>query len=294
MEFPRIRYRDFEGKETTMIPKEFSVEGKAAIVTGAGRGIGRAIATTLAEAGADVAVISRTGAQIEETARMIEKLGRKALPVQLDVSKEEQVGKGVERVLSAFGRVDILCSNAGIFLTRPVAISPDDRIPGADLAGNDANKPIRLEEWRKVLDTNLTAALLFARAVGPHMMKQRKGKVVITSSTAGDEGQNFLSAYCVSKAGLNSLTRCLASEWGQFNITVNAIAPGMIRTDMIKPFEADPAIIDHSISLVPLGRLGEPREVALLALFLASEASSYISGQVFTIDGGARGRGTGI
>jgi NAD(P)-dependent dehydrogenase (short-subunit alcohol dehydrogenase family) len=277
-----------------MIPKEFSVEGKAAIVTGAGRGIGRAIATTLAEAGADVAVISRTGAQIEETARMIEKLGRRALPLQLDVSKEEQVGEGVERVLSAFGRVDILCSNAGIFMTRPVAISLDEQIPGADLAGNEANTPIQLEDWWKVLDTNLTAALLFARAVGPHMMKQRKGKVVITSSTAGDEGQNFLAAYCVSKAGLNSLTRCLASEWGQFNITVNAIAPGMIRTDMIKPFEADPAIINHSISLVPLGRLGEPREVALLALFLASEASSYISGQVFTIDGGARGRGTGI
>jgi len=277
-----------------MIPTEFGVEGKAAIVTGAGRGIGRAIATTLAEGGADVAVISRTGAQIEETARMIEKLGRRALPLQLDVSKEEQVGEGVERVLSAFGKVDILCSNAGIFMTRPVAISPEEEIPGADLAADEANTPIQLEDWRKVLDTNLTAALLFARAVGPHMMKQKRGKVVITSSTAADEGQSYLSAYCVSKAGLNSLTRCLASEWGQFNITVNAIAPGMIRTDMIKPFEADPAIIDHSISLVPLGRLGEPREVALLALFLASDASSYISGQVFTIDGGARGRGTGI
>ena len=277
-----------------MIPQEFSVEGKAAIVTGAGRGIGRAIATTLAEAGADVAVISRTRAQIEETAHAIEKLGRKALALRLDVSREEQVEQGVKQVVAAFGRVDILCSNAGIFLTRPVAVSPDELIPGADLAGDEASKPIRLEDWRKVLDTNLTAALLFARAVGPHMIRQRKGKVVITSSTAGEEGQNFLSAYCVSKAGLNSLTRCLASEWGQFNITVNAIAPGMIRTDMIKPFEADPAIISHSISLVPLGRLGEPREVALLALFLASDASSYISGQVFTVDGGARGRGTGI
>jgi NAD(P)-dependent dehydrogenase (short-subunit alcohol dehydrogenase family) len=277
-----------------MIPNEFSVEGKAAIVTGAGRGIGRAIATTLAEAGADVAVISRTRKQLEETARTIEKLGRRALPLQVDVSSEEQVNEGVRRVLSAFGRIDILCSNAGIFLTKPVAVSPDEKIPGSDLAGEESNAPLELADWRKVLDTNLTGAFFFASAVGPHMMKQKKGKVVITSSTAGDEGQNFLSAYCVSKAGLNSLTRCLASEWGQFNITVNAIAPGMIRTDMIKPFEADPAIIDHSISLVPLGRLGEPREVALLALFLASPASDYISGQVFTIDGGARGRGTGI
>ena len=277
-----------------MIPREFGLEGKVAIVTGAGRGIGRAIATTLAEAGADVAVVSRTGAQIEETAHMIEKLGRKSLPVRLDVSIEEQVNDGVRRVLSAFGKVDILCSNAGIFMTKPVAVPAGDKIAGWELSGDNADTPIELEDWRRVLDTNLTAALLFARAVGPHMMKQKKGKVVITSSTASFEGQNFLSAYCVSKAGLNSLARCLCSEWGQFNITVNAIAPGMIRTDMIKPFEADPAIINHSISLVPLGRLGEPREVALLALFLASEASDYISGQVFTIDGGARGRGTGI
>ena len=277
-----------------MIPNAFSLEGKVAIVTGAGRGIGRAMATTLAEAGADVAVISRTSAQIEETARNIEKLGRKALAVQLDVSSEEQVNEGVERVISAFGKVDILCSNAGILMTKPVAVSPSDKITGWELSGDNWDKPVRLEDWRRVLDTNLTGAFFFARAVGPHMMKQRKGKVVITSSTASFEGQNFLSAYCVSKAGLNSLTRCLASEWGQFNITVNAIAPGMIRTDMIKPFEADPAIINATLGLIPLGRLGEPREVALLALFLASEASDYISGQVFTIDGGARGRGTGI
>ncbi len=277
-----------------MIPHEFSVEGKVAIVTGAGRGIGRAMATTLAEAGADVAVISRTRAQIEETARMIEKTGRKALAVPLDVTREEQVNEGVEQVLSAFGTVDILCSNAGIFMTKPIAVLPGDKITGWELSASTSDTPVQLEDWRKVLDTNLTGAFFFARAVGPHMMKQKKGKVVITSSTAGDEGQSSLSAYCVSKAGLNSLTRCLASEWGPYNITVNAIAPGMIKTDMIKPFEADPAIIDHSISLVPLGRLGEPREVALLALFLASGASDYISGQVFTIDGGARGRGTGI
>jgi NAD(P)-dependent dehydrogenase (short-subunit alcohol dehydrogenase family) len=277
-----------------MIPKEFSVDGKAAIVTGAGRGIGRAIATTLAEAGADVAVISRTRAQVEETAHMIEKLGRKALPLQLDVSSEGQVNEGVQRVLSTFGKIDILCSNAGIFMTKPVAVSPDDKITGWELSGDNADKPMQLEDWRRVIDTNLTGAFFFARAAGPHLMKQRRGKVVITSSTAGDEGQSFLSAYCVSKAGLNSLTRCLASEWGPFNITVNAIAPGMIRTDMIKPFEADPGIINHTLSLIPLGRLGEPREVALLALFLSSEASDYISGQVFTIDGGARGRGTGI
>jgi 3-hydroxybutyrate dehydrogenase len=131
---------------------------------------------------------------------MIEKLGRRALPVQLDVSSEDQVNEGVRRVLSEFGKIDILCSNAGIFMTKPVAVPAGDKIAGWELSGDNSDKPIELADWRRVLDTNLTAALLFARAAGPHMMKQKKGKVVITSSTASFEGQNFLSAYCVSKA----------------------------------------------------------------------------------------------
>jgi NAD(P)-dependent dehydrogenase (short-subunit alcohol dehydrogenase family) len=274
--------------------EEFSVEDKVAVVTGAGRGIGRAIALTLAEAGADVAVMARTAEQIEETAERITKLGRRALPVSIDVSSEQQVQAGVGKVLSEFGRVDILCNNAGIFETGPVAVLPGEKIEGWELTEGNWKEPLPTERWNRVLDTNLKAAFYFAQAVGPDMMKRKRGKVVIVSSTAGDEGQNFLAAYCVSKAGLNSLTRCLASEWGQYNITVNAIAPGMIRTDMIEPFLKEEKLIQESVGLVPLGRLGEPREVALLALFLSSSASDYISGQVFTIDGGARGRGTGI
>ncbi len=279
-----------------MIPKEFGVEGKTAIVTGAGGGIGTAIATVLAEAGADVAVLDIALAKAEETAHAIEKLGRKALPLKVDVSSDEQVRATVDKVVSHFGTVDILCSNAGIFLTKPVAVAPggEGTIANRELAGENAEAPLELADWQRVLGINLNAAFYFARAVGPHMMRQKKGKVVFTSSTAGDEGQSTLAAYCVSKGGLNSLTRVLCSEWGPYNITVNAIAPGMVRTDMIKQFEADPAVINHSISLVPLGRLGTPREVALLVLFLSSDASSYLSGQVFTIDGGARGRGTGI
>jgi NAD(P)-dependent dehydrogenase (short-subunit alcohol dehydrogenase family) len=279
-----------------MIPREFGVEGKTAIVTGAGGGIGTAIATVLAEAGADVAVLDIALARAEETAHAIEKLGRRALPLKVDVSSDEQVRATVEKVVSHFGTVDILCSNAGIFLTRPVAVAPggEGTIANRELAGENAETPLELADWQKVLGINLNAAFYFARAVGPHMMRQKKGKVVFTSSTAGDEGQSTLAAYCVSKGGLNSLTRVLCSEWGPYNITVNAIAPGMVRTNMIKQFEADPAVINHSISLVPLGRLGTPREVALLVLFLSSDASSYLSGQVFTIDGGARGRGTGI
>jgi NAD(P)-dependent dehydrogenase (short-subunit alcohol dehydrogenase family) len=277
-----------------MVLDNFSATDKVALVTGAGRGIGRAIALVLAEAGADVAVFSRTKEQIEETAQHIHKLGRKALPIVLDVSKEDQVKGGVDRALSEFGRIDILCNNAGIFKTGPVAVLPGEKIEGWELTEGNWKKPLPTEHWYEVLDTNLAAAFYFSQAVGPHMMKQKKGKVVIVSSTAAEEGQNFLSAYCVSKAGLNSLTRCLASEWGQYNITVNAIAPGMIKTDMIKPFEKEEKIIQETLGLIPLGRLGEAREVALLALFLCSGASDYISGQIFTIDGGARGRGTGI
>ncbi len=279
-----------------MVPREFSVEGRKAIVTGAAGGMGTAIATVLAEAGADVAVLDLDLARVEQTAHVVEKLGRKALPLAVDVSNNDQVRAAVDTIVARFGTVDILCSNAGIFLTKPVAVAPgvEGELANRALAGENAETPLELADWQKVLGINLNAAFYFARAVGPHMMKQKRGKVVITSSTAGDEGQSTLAAYCVSKAGLNSLTRVLCSEWGPYNVTVNAIAPGMIRTPMIKPFEADPAVINHSISLVPLGRLGTPREVALLALFLASDASSYISGQVFTIDGGARGRGTGI
>jgi len=277
-----------------MIPKEFSVEGKRALVTGAGRGIGRAIALLLAEAGADVAVVARTEDQVEETAHQVRVLGRKSISLQIDVSVYDEVEKCVGTVVSELGGIDILCSNAGILLKNPVACVGNRKIVGWELTDGKWNRPLSLEDWQRVMDTNLSASFFFARAVGPLMMEQGKGKVVITSSTAGDEGQNFLSAYCVSKAGLNGLTRCLASEWGQFNITVNAVSPGMISTDMAKAVEDDPDAKQSVIDLVPLGRFGEPRDVALLVLFLASEASDYISGQVFTIDGGARGRGTGI
>jgi 2-deoxy-D-gluconate 3-dehydrogenase len=273
---------------------EFSLQGKRALVTGAGRGIGRAVAIALAEAGADVGVAARSREQIEETAHQVEQLGGRAVAIRMDVSREEQVRDGVQRAVSELGGIDILCSNAGILMRHPVAVSGSRKIDGWELAGERWNEPLPVEEWHQVLETNLSAAFYLARAVGPHMIGQGYGKVVIVSSTAGDEGQNFLASYCVSKGGLNSLTRVLASEWGKFNITVNAVAPGMIRTDMARPVEEDPELLREVIGLVPLGRMGEPRDVALLVLFLSSAASDYISGQVFTIDGGAKGRGTGI
>lgn len=277
-----------------MIAEEYRVEGKVAIVTGAGRGIGKAIALALAEAGVDMTVISRTAKQIQETGQEVHNLGRKVLAMPMDVIQEDQVKKAVEQTISQFGRIDILCNNAGVVLFKPVAVLPGVRLPEWETAGDNWDKPCTLEDWHRIIDNNLTSAFLFAQAVGPHMMRQKKGKVVITSATGAEQGFPYLSAYCVSKAGLSELTRCLAAEWGPFNINVNAIAPGMIRTSMIQPWIQDDKMTKDLLKRIPLGRLGEPRDIALLVLFLVSEASDYISGQVFTIDGGAVGQGCGI
>jgi len=274
-----------------MITQEYRVDGKVAIVTGAGRGIGKAIALTLAEAGADITVVDIATELIEQTAEDIRKLGRKALVISADVTKEEQVKKAVERTISQFGKIDILANNAGIAIRKPVALLPGTKMSGW---GGVYDEPQTLEEWRRVMDINLTSAFLFAQAVGPHMMKQKQGKVINTSSTCADEGLPCLSAYSASKAGLSTFTRCLASEWGPFNINVNAVAPGIIVTDMTAAHFNDPKNTEALLGRIPLGRLGKPRDVALLVLFLAAEASDYVTGQVFTVDGGAMGRGTGI
>lgn len=277
-----------------MIANEYRVDGKVAIVTGGGRGIGKAIALVLAEAGADVAVAARSRDQIEQTAEEIRKLQRRALAIPTDVSNEEQVKELVDKVISEFSKIDILCNSAGILLFKPVAVLPGVKLPGWESAGDDWDKPQTLEDWDKVLDTNLTSAFLLAQAVGPHMIKQRKGKVINISSNGAEQGISYNSAYNVSKAGVSAFTRCLASEWGPFNINVNAIAPGLTNTVMIKPLITDPKMMKDKLEKTPLGRLGEPREVALLALFLASSASNFITGQIFTIDGGVMGRGPDI
>ncbi len=274
--------------------KDFSIEDKVAIVTGAGRGIGKAISLTLAEAGADIVLVARTTKQIEQTAEEICKLGRNALAITTDVTQEEQVKRAVKQTISKFGKIDILCNNAGIIMAKPITFITGERVQGWEVTEGNWNKALTLEDWHQVIDTNLTSAFLFAQAVGPYMIKQKKGKIVNTSSTGAEEGTNYFSTYCVSKAGLSALTRCLASEWGQFNINVNAIAPGLINTSMIASMVEDLNIRKAALDLIPLGRLGEARDVALLVLFLVSEASDYISGQIFIIDGGAMGRGLGI
>lgn len=279
-----------------MIPKEYSIEGKVALVTGAGRGIGKSIALTLAEAGADVTVAARTVKQIEQTAGEIRQLGRKALAVPTDVTKANEVKRVVEQTVSQFGKIDILVNNAGIDILKPIAFVPEMKKmkPPEWKVADSWDTPLTEEEWHQVIDTNLTSAFLFAQAVAPHMLKQRKGKVINISSNSADLAPPYFSAYCVSKAGLSMLTRCLAIEWAPFHICVNAIGPGDIRTELNARVFDQPEMKEFMLASIPLRRFGETREVALLVLFLASEASNYITGQTIFMDGGQVARGRGI
>lgn len=279
-----------------MIPKEYSVEGKVAIVTGGGRGIGKSIALTLAEAGADVTVAARTVKQIEGIADEVRQLGRKALAVPTDVTKADEVKRVVEQTVSQFGKIDILVNNAGIDILKPIAFVPEmKRLKPPEWKVADSwDTPLTEAEWHQVIDTNLTSAFLFAQAVAPHMLRQRKGKVINISSNSADLAPPYFSAYCVSKAGLSMLTRCLAIEWAPFNICVNAIGPGDIRTELNANVFDQPEMKEFMLASIPLRRFGETRDVALLALYLASEASNFMTGQTLYIDGGQLARGRGI
>ncbi|MBA7485330.1 2-dehydro-3-deoxy-D-gluconate 5-dehydrogenase [subsurface metagenome] len=272
---------------------EYSLENKVAIITGAGRGIGKGIALTLAEAGVDITVAARTREQIEQTAEEIRKLGRRALVVPADVTKKDQVANVVEQTVSHLGRIDILVNNAGIITLKPISFVPGMKLEGWQVA-DSWDTPLTEEEWHQVLDTNLTSAFLFAQAVGPHMLKQRQGKIINISSNSADLAPPYFSAYCASKAGLSMFTRCLATEWAPYNICVNAIGPGSVLTELSAPVLSDPERNKFILEKIPLGRVGETREIGLLVVYLASDASNWVTGQTFFIDGGQLSRGNGF
>jgi len=273
--------------------KEYSLDGKTAIVTGAGRGIGKGIALTLAEAGVDVTVAARTVEQIEQTAEEIRKLGRRALVVPADVTKKDQVENVVEQTISHFGKIDILVNNAGMVLLKPVAFVPGMKLEGWYVA-DSWDTPLTEEEWHQVLNTNLTSAFLFAQAVAPHMLRQKKGKIINISSNSADLAPPYFSAYCASKAGLSMFTRCLAIEWAPYNVCVNAIGPGSVLTELSAPVLSDPERKKFILERIPIGRVGETREIGLLVVYLASDASNWVTGQTFYIDGGQLSRGNGF
>ncbi|MFC2063251.1 SDR family NAD(P)-dependent oxidoreductase [Chloroflexota bacterium] len=274
--------------------KSTNLYGKTAIITGSGRGIGKAIALTLAKAGANIAVADLLVEEAKKTVQEIENASGKAITIVVDVTKEEQVKNAVAQTVEAFGDIDILVNNAGISDgMRPVAFVPDTKFMGWELSGDAWNKPINLEWWHKVLDTNFTSVFLFSQAVAPYMLKKKKGKIINISSTSADLGTPYHSIYCASKAAVSAFTRCLASEWAPYNICVNAIGPGSTETEITKAYLKNPVFEMAILDSIPKGRMAEPQEIAELALFLASEASDFITGQTIFIDGGQIGHGAG-
>jgi len=268
-----------------MIPREYNIEGKVAIVTGGGRGIGKAIALVFAEAGVDVVVAARTVEQIEGTAKEIRGLGQRALAVSTDVTKADQVENMVKKAISEFGKIDILVNDVGASYAKQLIPLPGVKLPGWEEVG-DLNTPMSEEEWHHTMNTNLTSVFLCTRAVGPYMIEQRRGKVINISSVNADMGLPYWISCNTSKAGVSMFTRCLALEWAPFNINVNAIGPGDFPTSLTTKIHNDPQLKEQMLRCIPLGRTGNVRDLGLLALYLASDASNYMTGQTIYLDGG--------
>ena len=250
-----------------MDTSKWSLEGKVALVTGGSRGIGRAIALTFADAGANVAVTARKLPDLEEVAKEIGAKGRKGLAIASHVAKIEDSRNLVAKVKQEFGRIDILVNNAG---TNPYF-----------------GPLMNAEEWAwdVTMNVNLKGPFLLSQMVARMMREQGGGNIINTASMAGLIPSN-LNIYSVTKAGLIMLTQVMAKEWGQYNIRVNAIAPGVIETRLSEALWKEPAIGEAAAKSTPLGRRGVPEDIAGTALYLASEASSYITGVTIMIDGG--------
>jgi 3-oxoacyl-[acyl-carrier protein] reductase len=241
------------------------LENQIAVVTGAGRGIGRAIALKFASEGADVVCVSRTAENSEKVAGEVRALGRKAWALAVDVSDTAAVSAAAEKILADCGKIDILVNNAGV--TRD----------GLLMRMSDA-------DWDAVLNTNLKGAFLFTKALTRSFVKQRSGRIINVASIIGLIGNAGQANYAASKAGLIGFTQSVAKELGSRNITVNALAPGFIETDMTAALSAE--LKAELLKKIPLNSLGQPEDIANAALFLASPGARYITGQVLTVDGG--------
>lgn len=247
-----------------MILNQFSLEGKIAIITGAGRGLGRAMSLRFAACGADIFGASRTVAQLEETAAEVAKLGRKFAFKPTDVSRSDQVNAMVQAALTEFGQIDILVNNAGI---------------GEDSFGKNIEQ-ISDDDWRTGIDVNLSSQFFAARAVIPHMVKRKRGKIINVASGYGLRGGKHNYMYACSKGAILQLTRSLALTYADDNIQTNCIVPGIFPHNeaMMRFFKGG--------KFIPIGRAGQDDDVGPLAVFLASEASNHINGELLIIDGG--------
>lgn len=255
-----------ERKESTL--DKFRLEEKIALVTGGSRGIGRSIALALAEAGADVVIASRKLPDLEAVAQEITQMGRKALPVAANVRQLPEIDHLVKQAVDEFGRIDILVNNAGTNVVYDSVFNIDEKA------------------WDIIMGLNLKGYFFLSQAVGKIMRDKGGGSIINTASETGIRPGVGMGVYSISKAGVMMLTKVLAQEWGQYNIRANAIAPGVIKTRLSTALQTNPVIREKTEDSTALGRIAEPEEIAGAALFLASDASSYMTGQILVLDGG--------
>jgi NAD(P)-dependent dehydrogenase (short-subunit alcohol dehydrogenase family) len=249
---------------------KFRLDNKVAIITGAGQGIGRGIALAMAQAGADIVVAELNTATGEDTAAAVRDIGRRALAVPTDVRDIDQVTNMRDKALETFGKIDILVNNAG----------------GDTGVGHGNVIEMSMEQWRKPMELNLESIFICCRVIGEVMVRQRSGSAINISSGNSLGPTPGGSSTGVAKAGVNHLTRTLAAEWGPYNVRANVILPGLIATPLTGGLDEDDPRRQDTLNQIPLGRTGIPEDIAYPAVFLASDAAAYISGQLIYIAGG--------
>ena len=251
-----------------MILEKFSLKGKSGIVTGAGSGIGKGMATGLVQAGAELVIAGRNLEKLEAAAEEMRQFGGPVIPAQADISKMEDIKGLVDRAVKEFEKIDFLFNNAGIIR----------RNPSEDFLEKD---------WDEVIDINLKGPFFLAQAVARVMISQeRKGKIINTSSLIAVQGGKRVPAYAASKGGLAQVTKSMANDWAKYDILVNAIGPGWVSTELTEPLRQDKERFTEITGRIPLGRWADPEDLAGAAVFLASDASNYITGQTIFVDGG--------
>ncbi len=245
----------------------FDLSGKVAMVTGASRGLGQYLARALARAGADLVITSRSLDSLEEFSAEIETIGRRALPLALDVRDYQSIQDSVEAAFGHYGRIDILVNNAGCNVRKPAV-------------------DVGWEDWNLVLDTNLRGGFFVAQAVARKMIPVRYGRIINIGSVTTVAGYAGITPYCASRGGVKQMTMSLADDWGQHNITVNCLAPGWFKTAQTRALYDNQGWVDYLIDRIPLKRVGQPGDLDGTAIFLASDASAYMTGQTLLVDGG--------
>ncbi|WRP05016.1 glucose 1-dehydrogenase [Rossellomorea aquimaris] len=245
----------------------FSLNDKLAVVTGAGRGIGRALSIGLAEAGADVVLLSRTRNDLEDTASEIENLGRRAYIIPTDITSREEIRKAISYIEDQNRSIDILINNAGMNI-RSTALEVTD------------------QEWQTIMDTNLKSAFMMSQEAGKHMMEKDQGKIINIASVAGHVALRTGVVYASTKAAMIQMTKVLAMEWGKYNINVNSIGPWYFKTPLTAELLQNEEYVNDILAVTPLKRIGELEELVGPAVFLSSDASNYITGQTLFVDGG--------